>query len=49
MAAAPARAQAAWPQQPITMVHGFAAGGPIDIVARIVRRIPGDASRIERI
>jgi tripartite-type tricarboxylate transporter receptor subunit TctC len=31
-----ARSQTAWPQQPITMMHGFGAGGPIDIVARIV-------------
>jgi tripartite-type tricarboxylate transporter receptor subunit TctC len=31
-----AYAQAAWPSQPITIVQGFAAGGPIDTVARII-------------
>lgn len=33
-AAAPARA--AWPEKTITIVHGFAAGGNADVVARIV-------------
>ena len=32
--AAPARA--AWPDRPITIVHGFAAGGNADVVSRIV-------------
>lgn len=32
--AAPARA--AWPEKPITIVHGFAAGGNADVVARIL-------------
>ena len=32
--AAPARA--AWPERPINIVHGFAAGGNADVVARIV-------------
>jgi tripartite-type tricarboxylate transporter receptor subunit TctC len=36
LVAAQARSQAAWPEQPITIVHGFAAGGGIDIVARII-------------
>jgi tripartite-type tricarboxylate transporter receptor subunit TctC len=29
-------AQAAWPERPITMIVPFAAGGPTDVVARIV-------------
>ena len=32
----PARAQQAWPQRPITMIVPFAAGGPTDVIARIV-------------
>lgn len=32
--AAPARA--AWPEKPIYIVHGFAAGGNADVVARIM-------------
>src|ERR1700681_3060787 len=32
----PARFNADWPDHPITMVHGFPAGGPTDLVARIV-------------
>jgi tripartite-type tricarboxylate transporter receptor subunit TctC len=35
-AATPARAQTAWPDRPITLVHGLAPGGPSDIIARIV-------------
>jgi len=31
-----ARAQAPWPARPIRMVIGFAAGGPTDVVGRIV-------------
>jgi len=31
-----APAQAAWPERPITMIVPFAAGGPTDVVARIV-------------
>lgn len=34
--AMPARSDTAWPNQSITLVHGFAAGGPTDTVARIV-------------
>ncbi len=33
---APAFAQQAWPARPITMIVPFAAGGPTDVVARIV-------------
>ena len=33
---AAARANQDWPDRPITMVHGFPAGGPVDLVARIV-------------
>ena len=34
--AIPAYPDTAWPSRPITLVHGFAAGGPIDTVARII-------------
>jgi tripartite-type tricarboxylate transporter receptor subunit TctC len=34
--AKPARSEPAWPNRPITLVHGFATGGPTDTVARIV-------------
>jgi tripartite-type tricarboxylate transporter receptor subunit TctC len=36
LAAIPARANPAWPNRPITLVHGFVAGGATDIVARIL-------------
>ena len=36
LAAAPDLAHAAWPDRPITIVHGFGAGGNADVVARIV-------------
>ncbi len=32
----PLRAAAAWPERPVTMIVPFAAGGPTDVVARIV-------------
>src|ERR1044072_7720677 len=35
MAAAPAFGQA-WPNKPITMIVPFAAGGPTDLLARII-------------
>jgi tripartite-type tricarboxylate transporter receptor subunit TctC len=35
-AVTPARAQTAWPERAITLVHGLAPGGPSDIIARIV-------------
>jgi putative tricarboxylic transport membrane protein len=35
-AVAPRASQAAWPDRPITMIVPFAAGGPTDVVARIV-------------
>ena len=35
-AATPVHAQAAWPERPITLVHGLAPGGPSDIIARII-------------
>lgn len=31
-----ARADAAWPARTITIIHGFAAGGPSDVVGRIL-------------
>ena len=31
-----ARAEVEWPSRTITIIHGFAAGGPSDIVARII-------------
>ena len=34
--AAPRRSYAAWPDRPITLVHGFAPGGGVDTTARIV-------------
>ena len=34
--AAPNIARAAWADRPVTLVHGFAAGGNADVVARIV-------------
>jgi tripartite-type tricarboxylate transporter receptor subunit TctC len=36
LAAAPSRAQAAWPDRTITLTHGFGAGGNADVVGRIV-------------
>ncbi len=34
--AMPVRSEPPWPSRPITLVHGFASGGPTDTVARIV-------------
>src|SRR5271155_3000954 len=36
MMAAPAIAQPVWPARPITLIVGFAPGGPVDILSRIV-------------
>ena len=33
---APARAQESWPSRPLTMVVPFAAGGPVDLLGRII-------------
>jgi tripartite-type tricarboxylate transporter receptor subunit TctC len=45
--AAPARAQSAWPERAITLVHGLAPGGPSDIIARIVVDArPGAGGRV---
>ncbi len=35
-AASSARAEADWPTRTITIIHGFPAGGPSDVVARLV-------------
>jgi tripartite-type tricarboxylate transporter receptor subunit TctC len=34
--AAPVRANTAWPNRPITLVHGWPPGGPTDAIARIL-------------
>jgi len=31
-----------WPQRPIHMVVGYSAGGPTDVIARIVARYMSD-------
>ncbi len=36
LVAIPARSDTAWPNRPMSLVHGFAAGGPTDTVARII-------------
>ena len=36
LAAAPARSNPDWPDRPIVIIHGFPAGGPTDLLARIV-------------
>ena len=38
---APARAQESWPARPLTMVVPFAAGGPVDLLGRIVGQYLG--------
>src|SRR5215470_10737245 len=35
-AATPVFAEMAWPSRPITLVVGFPAGGPLDVVSRIL-------------
>jgi tripartite-type tricarboxylate transporter receptor subunit TctC len=35
-AALPARAAGSWPDRPITLIHGFPPGGPVDVLARIL-------------
>jgi len=38
-----AQAQDAWPNRPLTMVVPFAAGGPVDVLGRIVGQFLGEA------
>jgi tripartite-type tricarboxylate transporter receptor subunit TctC len=35
-AAMPALAKDAWPERPITLIHGFPPGGPVDVLSRIL-------------
>ena len=37
----PGTAYAAWPDRPVTILHGFAAGGNADVVARIIGEAMG--------
>jgi tripartite-type tricarboxylate transporter receptor subunit TctC len=41
LARAPAGAQESWPSRPLTMVVPFAAGGPVDLLGRIVGQYLG--------
>jgi tripartite-type tricarboxylate transporter receptor subunit TctC len=41
--AAPANAQDTWPSRPLTMVVPFAAGGPVDVLGRVVAQYLGEA------
>ena len=36
LVAVPAYAETAWPARPIKLMIGFPAGGPLDVVSRIV-------------
>lgn len=38
MAAAPSQAQSAYPSKPIKVIVGFTAGGPTDVIARVLAR-----------
>jgi tripartite-type tricarboxylate transporter receptor subunit TctC len=40
---APAHAQDTWPNRPLTMVVPFAAGGPVDVLGRILGQALGEA------
>src|ERR1700688_5158259 len=46
-----ARAAAEWPTRTITIIHGFPAGGPSDLIARIISdglsRVLGQAVIVE--
>src|SRR5512132_2025463 len=35
-AAMPACADAPWPTRPVTLMHGFPPGGPVDVLSRIL-------------
>jgi tripartite-type tricarboxylate transporter receptor subunit TctC len=41
----PALAQESWPARPLTMVVPFAAGGPVDLLGRILAQYLGDTLR----
>lgn len=36
LSAVPARSQGTWPDRPVTLVHGFPPGGPVDTLSRIL-------------
>src|SRR5437870_3401283 len=38
----PAAAEEGWPSRPLTMVVPFAAGGPVDVLGRIVEQFLGE-------
>jgi tripartite-type tricarboxylate transporter receptor subunit TctC len=40
--ALPAAAKAGWPQRPITLIHGFPPGGPVDVLSRILAEPLGE-------
>ncbi len=43
IAAGPGRAETPWPQRPVRIVVGFAAGGGVDLAARLLARTLSDA------
>jgi tripartite-type tricarboxylate transporter receptor subunit TctC len=39
--AAPVFGESAWPERPITLIHGFPPGGPVDVLSRILAEALG--------